>query len=112
MVTLMNERLGIQPHVVEAVVNHTSGAGKRGIVGVYNRALYLDHRRDALQSWEDHLQGLIGSDQKHDVAALAPQLSVTPSRKQGSKRGKSVSKRELHPQLVDYRLIRTTNAEA
>ena len=38
MVTVMNERLGIQPHVVEAVVNHINGHAKRGVAGVYNRA--------------------------------------------------------------------------
>ncbi len=30
MVTLMNERLGIAPHVVEACVNHISGGAKAG----------------------------------------------------------------------------------
>ena len=58
MVTTMNERLGIQPHVVEAIVNHTSGAAKRGVAGVYNRALYLDDRRDALRAWESYVLGL------------------------------------------------------
>ena len=47
----MNERLGIAPHVVEAVVNHVSGPAKRGVAGVYNRALYLKDRRDALSLW-------------------------------------------------------------
>jgi hypothetical protein len=51
MVTVMNERLGIAPHVVEAVVNHVSGAAKRGVAGVYNRAIYLDDRRRALEAW-------------------------------------------------------------
>lgn len=51
MVTMMNERLGIAPHIVEAVVNHISGPSKRGVAGVYNRALYLDERRRALQAW-------------------------------------------------------------
>jgi hypothetical protein len=53
MITVMNERLGIQPHVVEAVVNHMNGAAKRGVVGVYNRALYLKDRRDALLAWAE-----------------------------------------------------------
>ena len=48
MVTLMNERLGISPHVVEAVVNHVSGSAKAGVAGVYNRAFYLDEHRKAL----------------------------------------------------------------
>lgn len=51
MVTLMNEQLGIAPHVVEAVVNHVSGSAKRGVAGVYNRALYLRERRGALCAW-------------------------------------------------------------
>jgi hypothetical protein len=50
-VTMMNERLGIAPHVVEAVVNHVSGPSKRGVAGVYNRALYLAERRTALRAW-------------------------------------------------------------
>jgi integrase len=51
MVTMMNERLGIAPHIVEAVVNHVSGLAKAGVAGVYNRALYLDDRRKALIAW-------------------------------------------------------------
>jgi integrase len=53
LVTVMNERLGIAPHVVEAVVNHVSGPSKRGVAGVYNRAIYLDDRRRALEAWAD-----------------------------------------------------------
>lgn len=51
MVTMMNEQLGIFPHVVEAVVNHMSGLAKVGVAGVYNRALYLGDRRRALDAW-------------------------------------------------------------
>jgi integrase len=51
MVTVMNERLGIAPHIVEAVVNHVSGTARAGVAGVYNRALYLSERRDALNRW-------------------------------------------------------------
>jgi integrase len=60
MVTVMNERLGIAPHVVEAVVNHISGLAKAGVAGVYNRALYLDDRRRALQSWQNWLAAVGG----------------------------------------------------
>ena len=58
MVTNMNEHLGVLPHVVEAVVNHTSGAAKRGVAGVYNRALYLCERRKALKRWAEHASDL------------------------------------------------------
>src|SRR6185369_15934767 len=45
--TLMNDCLGILPHVVESVINHVGGV-KAGVAGVYNRALYLRERIEAL----------------------------------------------------------------
>lgn len=59
MVTMMNERLGIPPHVVEACVNHVSGGAKAGVAGVYNKALYLTERREALVAWAGFVQGLV-----------------------------------------------------
>jgi len=56
MVTVMNEHLQIAPHVVEAVVNHVSGEAKRGVAGVYNRALYLQERQEALNKWADYIR--------------------------------------------------------
>ena len=50
--------IGIQPHVIEAVVNHISGH-KGGIAGVYNRASYAEEKRDALKRWSDHVMSLI-----------------------------------------------------
>jgi integrase len=35
--TWANER-GIEPHIVEACLNHVSGAARRGVAGTYNRA--------------------------------------------------------------------------
>jgi hypothetical protein len=49
----MNE-IGIQPHIVEAVLNHVSGH-KGGIAGVYNRASYKKDVGDALIRWADWL---------------------------------------------------------
>lgn len=59
MVTMMNERLGIVPHVVEACVNHISGKAKAGVAGVYNKALYLAERREALTAWAGFVHGLV-----------------------------------------------------
>ena len=56
MVTVMNEELGVPPHVVEAVVNHMSGAAKAGVAGVYNRALYVKERKRALERWSKFLR--------------------------------------------------------
>lgn len=45
----------VEPHVVEAVLNHSSGAARRGVAGVYNRATYRTQKRDALARWSDHI---------------------------------------------------------
>ncbi len=49
---------GVQPHVVEKVLNHASGTFS-GVAGVYNRFGYLDEMREALVAWDSHLAELI-----------------------------------------------------
>jgi integrase len=51
-VTNVAERGLALPHVIEAVVNHQSGA-KGGVAGIYNRAQYLPERRACLEAWAD-----------------------------------------------------------
>ena len=46
--TVMADRLGVLPHVIEAVLNHVSGH-KAGVAGIYNRAEYMVQKRDALE---------------------------------------------------------------
>lgn len=46
--------LGVQPHVVEAVLNHVSGY-KAGVAGIYNRSAYTAEKRAALILWADHV---------------------------------------------------------
>ena len=46
--TVMADRLGVSPYIVEAVLNHVSGH-KAGVAGVYNRAKYEAEMRHALQ---------------------------------------------------------------
>ena len=50
--------LGIQPHVIEAILNHVSGS-KAGVAGVYNRSLYAAEKRAALEVWADHVQAVL-----------------------------------------------------
>ena len=57
-VTHASERGFAQPHVVEAIVNHVSGA-KAGVAGVYNRASYLAEKRQALELWGAHVAALV-----------------------------------------------------
>jgi hypothetical protein len=42
--------LGVEPHIVEAVLNHISGH-KAGVAGTYNHALYASPKRAALALW-------------------------------------------------------------
>ena len=50
-------RLGVAPHVVEAVLNHKSGQ-VRGVAAVYNRYSYADEKRAALDLWGAHVTSL------------------------------------------------------
>jgi integrase len=50
--------LGVQPHVIEAVLNHVSGH-KAGVAGIYNRATYDKEKRLALNLWATHLLSVI-----------------------------------------------------
>jgi len=59
MVTMMNEHIAVAPHIIEACVNHMSGAAKSGIAGVYNKALYMPERRKAFDEWAIFLNNLI-----------------------------------------------------
>jgi integrase len=43
--------IGVQPHIVECVLNHRSGH-KAGIAGIYNRSNYPGEVRAALALWE------------------------------------------------------------
>jgi len=46
--------IGVQPHIIEAVLNHASGH-KAGVAGVYNRSTYETEKRAALDLWANHL---------------------------------------------------------
>jgi len=46
--------LGVQPHHIEAILNHYSGH-RAGVAGIYQRAKYSDEMRTALQRLADHL---------------------------------------------------------
>jgi integrase len=50
--------LGVQPHIIEAVLNHVSGH-KGGVAGIYNRATYDKEKREALNLWAEHLLAVI-----------------------------------------------------
>jgi len=49
--------LGVQPHHIEAILNHYSGH-RAGVAGVYQRAKYEGEMRSALQKWADWIEGI------------------------------------------------------
>ena len=55
--TAMADRLGVLPHIVEAILNHVSGH-RAGVAGVYNRARYAAEMREALQLWAQYVAAL------------------------------------------------------
>jgi integrase len=60
---------GVQPHIIEAVLNHVSGH-KAGVAGIYNRATYAAEKAAALTLWADHLRTIIdGGTRKVVIAA-------------------------------------------
>lgn len=50
--------LGVAPHVVERILNHTTGT-LGGVAGIYNRFAYLPEMADGLELWSRHLDRLI-----------------------------------------------------
>ncbi len=50
--------IGVQPHIIEAVLNHVSGH-KGGVAGIYNRSTYDREKRIALDLWANHLLALV-----------------------------------------------------
>jgi integrase len=56
-VTHMAE-LGVQPHVIEAVINHVSGH-KAGVAGIYNKSTYEREKVAALALWAEHVLAVV-----------------------------------------------------
>ena len=69
--------LGVQPHVIEAVLNHISGH-KAGVAGVYNRASYAGEKRRALDLWAEHVGDLAEGRESNIVPlrAALPTLGI------------------------------------
>jgi integrase len=61
--------IGIPPHIVEAALNHVSGA-KAGVAGTYNRAAYANEKRAALERWALHIERLVSRGEPDKVVNL------------------------------------------
>ena len=64
--------LGVQPHVIEAALNHVSG--RPAVAGIYNRSLYAAEKAKALDLWADHIAAVLAG-RKSKVVPLRPVAS-------------------------------------
>jgi integrase len=60
--------LGVRPHVIESILNHTSGH-RGGIAGTYNYSLYPAETAQALDLWSDHIAAVLAG-RKSKVVSL------------------------------------------
>ena len=77
---LTESPVSIQPHIVEAVLNHISGA-RDGVAGIYNRAQYQPEKKDALDRWAQHLKKVIAQATGANVTALRKPRTGRPQSK-------------------------------
>jgi hypothetical protein len=62
MSTRMHE-IGVQPHIVEACINHVGH--KSGVAGVYNKAAYTKEKITAFLRWSQYVLDVVeGRDSK------------------------------------------------
>jgi integrase len=59
--------LDVDPHVIEAALNHASGS-KRGVAGIYNRSPYERQKRAALDRWSEHILAAVEGRESKIVA--------------------------------------------
>jgi integrase len=59
--------IGIEPHHIEACLNHYSGH-RRGVAGVYNRSSYDRAVKAALARWAEHVLALVEGRESNVVA--------------------------------------------
>jgi integrase len=67
--------IGIQPHVIEEILNHRSGH-KAGPAGIYNRSSYEREVRNALALWADRVLALAEGHDPKVVALRTPSMAA------------------------------------
>jgi integrase len=74
--TGMND-IGIQPHIVEQILNHQSGH-RRGVAGTYNRSVYANEVVSAMLRWSDHVHAITEGGERKIVAFEQRAVASTP----------------------------------
>jgi integrase len=88
--------IGIQPHVIEAVLNHVSGH-KAGVAGIYNRSAYDKEMKTALLRWADHIRALVEDGERKVV----PMQRVRDGQAPLERRACKTNPHWLHPDRND-----------
>jgi integrase len=68
--TRMAEDLKIPPHIVDKILNHSTGVVK-GVAAIYNRAELLDERRAALAAWASYVERMVSGNQPANVVPMS-----------------------------------------
>jgi integrase len=63
------EDMKIAPHVIDKILNHSTGV-VRGIAAVYNRSELLDERRAALEAWSRFVLATVETKETANVVVL------------------------------------------
>jgi integrase len=66
-------RLDVAPHVVEKILNHSSGTIS-GVAAVYNRYGYDREKRQALEAWAKRLEAIVSGECTANVVPIAEGL--------------------------------------
>jgi integrase len=80
--TMLADRLGVLPHIIEAILNHISGA-RAGVAGIYNRARYAGEMREALERWAREVSRIVAG--RCGAAARRDALTVSPARRRDAR---------------------------
>jgi hypothetical protein len=64
----MHERLGIPPHVVEAILGHVGH--QSGVAGRYNKSLYIAEKAQAMDRWADHVLAVVDGRQNNRIIPM------------------------------------------
>jgi integrase len=63
-------RLVVAPHIADKILNHAAGTIS-GVAAVYQRHEFLKERRDALERWGAHVDGLLQEDEIVELKAAS-----------------------------------------
>jgi integrase len=63
-------RLGVAPHVADKILNHVSGTIS-SVAAVYQRHEFLNERREALERWCTHVEGLLRDGEAVELKAAS-----------------------------------------